>query len=117
MTGMAAFCTARAALVIAGRAMLHAMTDPELLTFPCDYPIKVMLRAGAELRTHVDAVMARHSGPAVIESATTRPSAQGNFSAVTYTIRARDAGADRRAVRRPEGYSGRADGAVALVRG
>lgn len=67
------------------------MTSPELLTFPCDYPIKVMLRAGAELRTHVDAVMARHAGPAVIESATTRPSAQGNFSAVTYTIRARDA--------------------------
>jgi uncharacterized protein len=71
--------------------MLAPMTSPELLTFPCDYPIKVMLRAGAELRTHVDAVMARHSDPAVIESATTRPSAQGNFSAVTYTIRARDA--------------------------
>jgi putative lipoic acid-binding regulatory protein len=71
--------------------MLPAMAKPELLTFPCDYPIKVMLRAGEDLRTHVDAVMARHSSPMVIESATTRPSAQGNFSAVTYTIRARDA--------------------------
>lgn len=71
--------------------MLRPMADPELLTFPCDYPIKVMLRADAELRTHVDAVMARHSNPAVIETATTRPSAQGNFTAVTYTIRARDA--------------------------
>jgi putative lipoic acid-binding regulatory protein len=72
--------------------MLAPMTSPELLTFPCDYPIKVMLRAGEGLRAQVDAVMARHSGPTVIESATTRPSAQGNFSAVTYTIRARDAG-------------------------
>lgn len=71
--------------------MLAAMDNPELLTFPCDYPIKVMLRAGDELRAHVDAVMARHTSPAVIESATTRPSAQRNFSAVTYTIRARDA--------------------------
>jgi putative lipoic acid-binding regulatory protein len=67
------------------------MPGPELLTFPCDYPIKVMLRAGDELRVRVDAIMARHSSPAAIESATTRPSAQGNFSAVTYTFRARDA--------------------------
>ena len=66
--------------------MLPAMADQELLTFPCDYPIKVMLRAGDALRTHVDAVMARHADPAVIESATARPSTQGNFSAVTYTI-------------------------------
>ncbi len=72
--------------------MLASMTDPELLTFPCDYPIKVMLRAGDELRVHVDAVMARHSSAEVIAAATARPSAQGNFSAVTYTIRARDAG-------------------------
>ena len=66
------------------------MNTPELLTFPCDYPIKVMLRAGTELRAHVDAVMARHAGAQVATSATERPSAQGNFSAVTYTIRARD---------------------------
>ncbi len=66
------------------------MSNPQLLTFPCDYPIKVMLRADAEPRVHVDAVMARHAGAAVTAAATERPSAQGNFSAVTYTIRARD---------------------------
>lgn len=66
------------------------MSTPELLTFPCDYPIKVMLRASAELRADVDAVMVRHAGAEVAASATERPSAQGNFSAVTYTIRARD---------------------------
>ena len=69
--------------------MLAGMTGPELLTFPCDYPIKVMLRVAAEPRACVDAVMARHAGAAVTAAATERPSAQGNFSAVTYTIRAR----------------------------
>ncbi|MGH8253602.1 MAG: YbeD family protein [Steroidobacteraceae bacterium] len=67
------------------------MDDAKLLQFPCDYPIKVMLRAGAEPRAHVDAVLARHAGASVIETATERPSAQGNFVGVTYTIRARDA--------------------------
>ena len=71
--------------------MLWCMSDAKLLSFPCDYPIKVMLRAGAELRAHVDAVMARHVDATVIALATERPSAQGNFLGVTYTIRARDA--------------------------
>jgi putative lipoic acid-binding regulatory protein len=66
------------------------MSDAKLLSFPCDYPIKVMLRAGEDLRAHVDAVMARHTDAAVIAAATERPSAQGNFLGVTYTIRARD---------------------------
>lgn len=67
------------------------MADAKLLTFPCDYPIKVMLRAGEELREHVDAVVASHADASVIGAATERPSAQGNFVGVTYTIRARDA--------------------------
>ena len=71
--------------------MLAAMTTPELLTFPCAYPIKVMMRAGAEPRAHVDAVFGRHAGAAVAAAATERSSAQGNFRAVTYTIQARDA--------------------------
>jgi len=71
--------------------MLRPMSDAPLLQFPCDYPIKVMVRAGAETRAHVDAVMARHAGAAVIETATERPSAQGHFLGITYTIRARDA--------------------------
>jgi putative lipoic acid-binding regulatory protein len=70
--------------------MLTAMSAPELLTFPCAYPIKVMMRASAEPRMHVDAVIGRHAGAAVAASATERASAQGNFRAVTYTIQARD---------------------------
>jgi putative lipoic acid-binding regulatory protein len=68
------------------------MSDAKLLSFPCDYPIKVMLRAGEELRERVDAIVARHADATVIASATARASAQGSFTGVTYTIRARDAG-------------------------
>lgn len=67
------------------------VADTNLLSFPCDYPIKVMLRSGEELRERVDAVLARHADASVIATATERPSAQGNFVGVTYTIRARDA--------------------------
>lgn len=67
------------------------MTTPELLTFPCAYPIKVMMRADAELRASVDAIVGRHADAGVVAAATLRQSAQGNFSGVTYTIQARDA--------------------------
>jgi uncharacterized protein len=70
--------------------MLIAMSTPEPLTFPCAYPIKVMMRSSAEPRAHVDAVFGRHAGAAVAASATERSSARGNFRAVTYTIQARD---------------------------
>jgi putative lipoic acid-binding regulatory protein len=64
--------------------------DAPRLEFPCDYPIKVMIRAGEEVRLHVDAVMDRHGGAGTAERASLRPSAQGNFAGITYTIVARD---------------------------
>jgi hypothetical protein len=67
------------------------MSTPETLTFPCAYPIKVVMRADAQLRASVDAIFVRHADAAVVAAATTRQSAQGNFSGVTYTIQARDA--------------------------
>ena len=70
--------------------MLRAVDTPKLLTFPCAYPIKVMMRADEAVRASVDEVLARHAEATAITSATERPSAQGNFRAVTYTIRARD---------------------------
>jgi|WetSurMetagenome_2_1015567.scaffolds.fasta_scaffold338853_2 uncharacterized protein len=70
--------------------MLPGMSAPETLTFPCAYPIKVVMRADAQLRAAVDAVFVRHADAAVAAAATTRQSAQGNFTSVTYTIQARD---------------------------
>ncbi len=71
--------------------MLSGMSAPESLTFPCAYPIKVMMRADPLLRERVDAVVGRHADAGVAAAASVRQSAQGNFSGVTYTIEARDA--------------------------
>jgi len=65
------------------------MDEPKI-QFPCAYPIKVMVRADPGTRAHVDAVLARHAGPQVIESVAERPSGQGNFAGLTFTIEARD---------------------------
>jgi len=64
--------------------------DAPKLQFPCEYPIKVMIRSAEDVRLHVDAVMDRHGGPGTGERASVRPSAQGNFAGITYTIQARD---------------------------
>ncbi|HWG77206.1 MAG TPA: DUF493 domain-containing protein [Steroidobacteraceae bacterium] len=64
------------------------MEPPPRLTFPCDYPIKVMVRAEHGVRAHIDAILERHAGPLDLSSVTERPSAQQHFLALTYVIRA-----------------------------
>ena len=66
------------------------MTDstPPRLQFPCDYPIKVMVRAEAGVREQVDEIVQRHAGPLPPESVTERSSAQNRFKGITYVIHA-----------------------------
>jgi len=64
---------------------------PPRLTFPCDYPIKVMARTEPGLRTHLDALVERHAGPIDLSTVIERPSAQQNFVGITYVIRAQSA--------------------------
>jgi putative lipoic acid-binding regulatory protein len=64
------------------------MNEPPRLTFPCDYPIKVMVRAEQDVRARVDAIVERHAGPLDLASVTERASAQQRFLALTYVIRA-----------------------------
>jgi len=64
---------------------------PERLSFPCDYPIKVMVRAQEGVRTQVDAIVRRHTTPFDPSSVVERPSAQKNFIGLTYVIRATSA--------------------------
>lgn len=66
------------------------MTNPsaEQVIFPCDYPIKVMVRASADVRSHVDAIVERHAGPVDLTRVTERPSAKHNFLGITYVIQA-----------------------------
>ncbi len=65
------------------------MTDAdELFQFPCEFPIKVMGRDSESFRSLTLAIVERHAGPLAAGSITERPSQQGRFLALTYTIRA-----------------------------
>lgn len=64
---------------------------PERLSFPCDYPIKVMVRAEGGVRDRVDTIVERHAAPLDRTRVVERPSAQGNFVGLTYVIRATSA--------------------------
>jgi putative lipoic acid-binding regulatory protein len=59
-----------------------------LLKFPCDYPIKVMVRMQPGVRSHIDAIVQRHAGPLDLTTVTERPSAHQRFMGLTYVIRA-----------------------------
>ena len=60
--------------------------NDSLLEFPCDFPIKVMGVDTPVFRTLVDEIVKRHAGPS---ESTTRPSRDGKYLAVSYTLRAR----------------------------
>ena len=60
----------------------------ELFRFPCDFPIKVMGRESQSFRSLTLAIVERHAGPLAAASIAERPSRQGRFLALTYTIRA-----------------------------
>jgi putative lipoic acid-binding regulatory protein len=64
------------------------MSDETLQEFPSDFPIKVMGRHDSNLRALTQAIIERHTGPLVDASVRTRTSADGNFLALTYMVRA-----------------------------
>src|SRR6185437_16813987 len=70
--------------------ILPSMAAPKL-QFPCDYPIKVMVRAEPGIRSRIDAIVERHAGPLDLSTVTERPSAQQHFLGLIYVIRAASA--------------------------
>jgi uncharacterized protein len=60
--------------------------EPERITFPTEYPVKVVARTAPDLRARVDAVFARHFGAFPPERVAERASAQSNFVSLTYTM-------------------------------
>jgi putative lipoic acid-binding regulatory protein len=58
------------------------------MEFPSDFPIKVMGRRDGDLRALTQAIVERHAGPLSETSVKTRTSGDGNFLALTYTIKA-----------------------------
>ena len=70
----------------------HTPDDPAgappapLLQFPTDYPIKVVGRASDGLRARIDTIVAMHVPDLDTSRTTERPSANGNFLAITYAV-------------------------------
>jgi putative lipoic acid-binding regulatory protein len=64
------------------------VSAPAGLTFPTDYPLKVVGRPGAGFRERIDAIVLQHAPTLTPERVSERPSANGNFLSITYLLRA-----------------------------
>jgi uncharacterized protein len=64
------------------------VSEPPLLGFPTDYPIKVVAEASARLRAEIDAIVARHVPDFDPSRTTERASVNGRFVSLSYRIRA-----------------------------
>lgn len=64
-------------------------TAESLLTFPCDFPIKIMGKANPELKHEVLKILAEHAPEFKAENLTINESKGGNYHALTATIHAK----------------------------
>ena len=64
------------------------MSGGSPLSFPCDYPVKIVGRPGGELRERVQAIVLRHAPDLDVGRMAERPSANGNFVSITCPLRA-----------------------------
>lgn len=60
--------------------------QPELLEFPCRFPIKVMGRDDADFRSTAVGIVSRHVGDIDERDIRIAPSSKGNFVSVTVVI-------------------------------
>ena len=65
------------------------MSSPPGLTFPTDYPVKVLGRPSPEWRARVHAIVLRHAPDTGAERLAERLSANGNFLSLSYRLNAR----------------------------
>jgi putative lipoic acid-binding regulatory protein len=61
----------------------------QALRFPTDYPVKIVGRPGDGFRARVHAIVLRHAPDLDPDQVHQRPSANGNFLAISYLLRAR----------------------------
>jgi putative lipoic acid-binding regulatory protein len=64
------------------------MSDETLLKFPCDFPLKVMGRHNDDFRSIVLGIVQKHAGDIDVGQIEERPSKDGKYLGLTYTIRA-----------------------------
>lgn len=62
------------------------MSDDTLLQFPTDFPLKVMGRNTDEFRSLVLGIVQQHMGPVDAANIEERPSRDGNYLGLTYTV-------------------------------
>jgi hypothetical protein len=64
------------------------VSGAELLSFPPDYPIKVIGRPTAEFRARIHAIVLRHVPALEASHVTEHLSKNGNYLSISYAIRA-----------------------------
>jgi uncharacterized protein len=64
------------------------VSDTPLLSFPTDYPIKVIGRPSAEFRARVHAIVLRHVPAIEASHVSEHLSKNGNYLSISYAIRA-----------------------------
>jgi putative lipoic acid-binding regulatory protein len=64
------------------------VSDPPLLNFPTDYPIKVIGRPTPEFRARIHAIVLRHVPGLEASHVTEHLSKNGNYLSISYAIRA-----------------------------
>jgi putative lipoic acid-binding regulatory protein len=58
----------------------------EVLTFPTDYPVKVLGRPSPEFRTRVHAIVLKHVPETPSDRVSERLSENGNFISISYNL-------------------------------
>jgi uncharacterized protein len=64
------------------------VSDTPLLSFPTDYPIKVIGRPTAEFRARIHAIVLRHVPALEASHVSEHLSKNGNYLSISYAIRA-----------------------------
>lgn len=62
--------------------------DPPKITFPCDYPIKIMGENGSDFASEMVAIVRKHAPDLVEQNVNVKASAKGNYLSVTVRIQA-----------------------------
>ena len=68
--------------------MSDTSQEPPRITFPCRYPVKVMGEAADGFERQVLEIFQRHAASVNEDDVVARPSAKGNYLALTITIEA-----------------------------
>ena len=66
------------------------MTDETLLTFPCEFPIKVMGKSSDTFEEHVVSIIARHVEESDIDQVSSKSSRDENYLSITVKIHAQN---------------------------